>query len=227
MAEPTSIPVIAIDGPSGSGKGAVAAEIARRLGFHYLDSGALYRILGLAALQSATDLDDVAAIRELAATMRIVFGESGPESVRLNGEEISTAIRTERVGEMASRIGAISAAREALHQRQLKFRQPPGLVADGRDMGTVVFPDAVLKIFLTASVDERALRRHKQLIGKGIGAILPDLLRDLKLRDERDTQRSVSPLKPAEDALVLDTTSMSLEAVLEWVMLRVRERLPA
>jgi CMP/dCMP kinase len=219
-------PVIAIDGPSGSGKGAVAAELARRLGFHFLDSGALYRILGLAVLRAGTDLNDNGAVRDLAAGMDIEFGTGGPDSVTLDGEDITTAIRTEQVSEMASRVGAIPAAREALHQRQLQFRQSPGLVADGRDMGTVVFPDAALKIFLTASVEERALRRYKQLIGKGIDAILPDLLRDLKMRDERDTQRSVSPLKPAEDALVLDTTSLTLDEVLEKVMQQVRERLP-
>lgn len=220
------VPVIAIDGPSGSGKGAVASAVAERLGFAMLDSGALYRVLGIAAHRAGVDFDDPAALEQLAADMDIEFGRSGPDSVWLNGEDISLAIRTDMGSQLASRVGAIPAARRALHDRQLAFRKPPGLVADGRDMGTVVFPDAVLKIFLTASVEERAQRRYKQLIGKGIDAILPDLLRDLKERDERDSQRPVSPLKPAEDAIVLDTTDMSLTQVIDKVMNLVHERLP-
>jgi len=221
-----SAPVIAIDGPSGSGKGAVAAAVAARLGFHFLDSGALYRVLGIAALRVGTDLEDAEAVRALAADMDIEFGRDGPDSVYLNGDDVSRDIRTDKGSEMASRVGAIPAARQALHARQLAFRRPPGLVADGRDMGTVVFPDAILKIFLTASVGERAQRRYKQLIGKGIGAILPDLLRDLKERDARDSERPVSPLKPAEDAVVLDTTHLTLDEVIERVMALARERLP-
>jgi cytidylate kinase len=221
-----TVPVIAIDGPSGSGKGAVASAVAGRLGFHLLDSGALYRILGVAAHRAGLDFSDTAALSELAANLEIEFGRTGPDSVHLAGEDISTAIRTDLGSRLASEVGAIPAARQALHERQLAFRQPPGLVADGRDMGTVVFPDAPLKIFLTASVEERAQRRYKQLIAKGIDAILPDLLRDLNERDARDSQRSVSPLKPAEDAIVLDTTELSLPAVIEKVMDLVAERLP-
>ncbi len=219
-------PVIAIDGPSGSGKGAVSAEIAGKLGFALLDSGALYRVLGVAVDRAGIDLQDHAAVANLALEMEIEFGRNGPDSVSLNGEDVSIAIRNDRGSEMASLVGAIPAAREALYERQLAFRQPPGLVADGRDMGTVVFPDAVVKIFLTATVEARAQRRYKQLIGKGIDAILPDLLRDLNERDARDSQRTVSPLKPAEDAFLLDTTDMTLEAVIARVMDLVRTRLP-
>ena len=219
------VPVIAIDGPSGSGKGAVASALAERLGFSLLDSGALYRVLGVAAHKAEIDLDDTEALTTLAAGMNIEFGRSGPDSVWLNGEDISREIRTDLGSILASRVGAIPAARQALHDRQLAFRKAPGLVADGRDMGTVVFPDAVLKIFLTASVEERAQRRYKQLIGKGIDAILPDLLRDLKERDERDSQRSVSPLKPAEDAVVIDSTDLTLDEVIARVMDLVQQRL--
>ena len=222
----TDVPVIAIDGPSGSGKGAVASVIAERAGFTLLDSGALYRALGIAAHKANTDLTDPREVAYLANSLQIEFGVSGPDSVALNGEDVSREIRTDLGSLMASRVGAIAAARAALHERQLAFRKPPGLVADGRDMGTVVFPDAVLKIFLTATVEERAQRRYKQLIGKGIDAILPDLLRDLKERDERDSQRPVSPLKPAEDAIVLDTTDMTLDEVIDRVWNLVVERLP-
>jgi len=220
-------PVIAIDGPSGSGKGAVASVIAERTGFGLLDSGALYRALGIAAHRAGTDLTDPREVGLLANSLTIEFGLHGPDSVALNGEDISREIRTDLGSLMASRVGAIAAARAALHDRQLAMRQQPGLIADGRDMGTVVFPDAVLKIFLTASVEERAQRRYKQLIAKGIGAILPDLLRDLQERDERDSQRPVSPLKPAEDAIVLDTTDLTLDEVIDRVWELTVERLPA
>ena len=219
-------PVITIDGPSGSGKGAVASVIAERAGFALLDSGALYRALGIAAHKAGTDLTDPREVSNLANSLQIEFGRNGPDSVALNGEDVSRDIRTDLGSRMASEVGAIAAARAALHSRQLAFRRAPGLVADGRDMGTVVFPDAVLKIFLTATVEERAQRRYKQLIAKGIDAILPDLLRDLKERDERDSQRPVSPLKPAEDAIVLDTTDMTLDEVIECVWGFVVERLP-
>jgi|TARA_B110000208_G_scaffold19167_1_gene23604 cytidylate kinase len=211
------VPVVTIDGPSGSGKGAVAAILAKQLGFSLLDSGALYRVLGIATLKANLELENHKAIRDLAHDMRVVFGLSGADSVELNGEDISLEIRTDIGSDRASKIGAIPAAREALFQRQLDFRQAPGLVADGRDMGTVVFPDAQLKIYLTASPEERAQRRYKQLIGKGIGAILVDLLRELKVRDQRDSEREISPLKPAVDAFVIDTTSLSLEQVVEKV----------
>lgn len=219
------IPVIAIDGPSGSGKGAVASAVATELGFGLLDSGALYRVLGIAAHKAGLDFADTDALTGLAGGMNIDFGRSGPDSVWLDGEDISRAIRTDLGSELASRVGAIPAARQALHERQLAFRRAPGLVADGRDMGTVVFPDAVLKIFLTASVEERAQRRYKQLIGKGIDAILPDLLRDLKERDQRDSQRPVSPLKPAEDAVVIDSTDLTLDEVISRVLNLARQRL--
>lgn len=219
-------PVIAIDGPSGSGKGAVASAIAEKAGFALLDSGALYRVLGIAAHKANTDLTDPREVAYLANSLQIEFGHAGPDTVSLNGEDVSREIRTDLGSRMASEVGAIAAARAALHDRQLAFRKPPGLVADGRDMGTVVFPDATLKIFLTASVEERAQRRYKQLIGKGIDAILPGLLRDLKERDERDSQRPVSPLKPAEDAIVLDTTDLTLEEVIDRVWNLVVERLP-
>jgi cytidylate kinase len=219
-------PVIAIDGPSGSGKGSVARLVADELGFALLDSGALYRVLGIAVLRHGVDLEDHAAVAELARTLDVEFGKSGEDSVALEGEDVTLAIRTDAGSDMASRVGAIPAARAALLERQLAFRQPPGLVADGRDMGTVVFPDAEVKIYLTAAVEERAKRRYKQLIGKGIGAILPDLLRDLKERDERDSLRSISPLKPAEDATVLDTTDLDLAAVVARVLELVAAQLP-
>ncbi len=211
------VPVIAIDGPSGSGKGAVSTSIARKLGFHLLDSGALYRILGVAVHRAGIPLDNVAAVAELARSLDIEFSASDPGSVTLAGEDVSLAIRTDLGSDMASRVGAIPLAREALLERQLAFRKPPGLVADGRDMGTVVFPDALVKIYLTASVEERAQRRYKQLIDKGIDAILPALLQDLKERDARDSERPISPLKPAADAIVLDTTEMSEQQVVSRV----------
>ena len=221
----SKVPVIAIDGPSGSGKGTVAARIADRLGFLLLDSGALYRVLGVAVRKSGTDLADQQAVAKLAHTMELEFGHAGPGSVILNGDDVSLEIRTDSGSDMASRVGAVAAARKALFARQLAFRRAPGLVADGRDMGTVVFPDAELKIFLTASPEERAQRRYKQLIGKGIDAILPDLLRDLKERDERDRARPISPLRPAEDAVVLDTTGLTIEQVVDRVMNLVTNRL--
>ena len=217
MRATAKVPVVTIDGPSGSGKGAVAAILAKQLGFSLLDSGALYRVLGIATLKANLELENHEAIRDLAHNMHVEFGRFGVDSVELNGEDISLEIRTDIGSDQASKIGAIPAAREALFQRQLDFRQAPGLVADGRDMGTVVFPDAQLKIYLTASPEERAQRRYKQLIGKGIGAILVDLLRELKARDQRDSEREISPLKPAADALVIDTTSLSLEQVVEKV----------
>lgn len=211
-------PVITIDGPSGTGKGSVARVVADRLGYHLLDSGALYRTLGIAVLRHSIPLTDADRVAALARQLDVQFGRDGPDTVALEGEDVTRAIRTEQGSDMASRVGAIPAVRAALLERQIAFRQPPGLVADGRDMGTVVFPDAGVKIYLTASAEERANRRYKQLIGKGIGAILPDLLRDLKERDERDSLRAISPLKPAEDATVLDTTNLDLAQVIEQVM---------
>ena len=221
----TSIPVITIDGPSGSGKGTVAVRIAEKLGFTLLDSGALYRSVGIAALRGEINLRDHQQIAELARHLNIEFGVSSPDSVWLDGEDVSLEIRTDIGSELASQIGAIPAAREALYERQLAFRKAPGLVADGRDMGTVVFRDAIIKIYLTARPEERAQRRYKQLIDKGIDASLPDLLRDLKERDARDSERPISPLKPAKDAVVLDTTDLHIDQVVAQVLDLVSERL--
>ncbi|MBE46218.1 MAG: cytidylate kinase [Gammaproteobacteria bacterium] len=221
----TSIPVITIDGPSGSGKGTVAVRIAEKLDFTLLDSGALYRSVGIAALRGGIDLRDHQQIAELARHLNIEFGVSSPDSVWLDGEDVSLEIRTDIGSELASQIGAIPAAREALYERQLAFRKAPGLVADGRDMGTVVFQDAIIKIYLTARPEERAQRRYKQLIDKGIDASLADLLRDLKERDARDSERPISPLKPAKDAVVLDTTDLHIDQVVEQVLDLVSERL--
>ena len=221
----TGIPVITIDGPSGSGKGAVAMRIAEELGFTLLDSGALYRSVGIAALRGGIDLRDHQQIAELARHLNIEFGVSSPDSVWLDGEDVSLEIRTDIGSELASQIGAIPAAREALYERQLAFRKAPGLVADGRDMGTVVFQDAIIKIYLTARPEERAQRRYKQLIDKGIDASLPDLLRDLKERDARDSERPISPLKPAKDAVVLDTTDLHIDQVVAQILDLVSERL--
>ncbi len=221
----TSIPVITIDGPSGSGKGTVAVRIAEKLDFTLLDSGALYRSVGIAALRGGIDLRDHQQIAELARHLNIEFGVSTPDSVWLDGEDVSLEIRTDIGSELASQIGAIPAAREALYERQLAFRKAPGLVADGRDMGTVVFQDAIIKIYLTARPEERAQRRYKQLIDKGIDASLADLLRDLKERDARDSERPISPLKPAKDAVVLDTTDLHIDQVVEQVLDLVSERL--
>ena len=221
----TSIPVITIDGPSGSGKGTVAVRIAEKLDFTLLDSGALYRSVGIAALRGEIDLRDHQQIAELARHLNIEFGVSSPDSVWLDGEDVSLEIRTDIGSELASQIGAIPAAREALYERQLAFRKAPGLVADGRDMGTVVFQDAIIKIYLTARPEERAQRRYKQLIDKGIDASLADLLRDLKERDARDSERPISPLKPAKDAVVLDTTDLHIDQVVEQVLDLVTVRL--
>lgn len=218
-----SVPVITIDGPSGSGKGTISQLVADQLGYHLLDSGALYRILGCVARERHIDLADHDALAQTASELKIRFGDQGPGSVTVDGDDFSELIRQEVAGEMASKVGAIPAVREALHERQLAFRQLPGLVADGRDMGTVVFPDAKVKIYLTASVEKRAERRYNQLIAKGIGAILPDLLRELKERDARDSQRAISPLRPAADAHTLDTTSLSIDEVVAKVMSLIAE----
>lgn len=200
--------VITIDGPTASGKGTVARIIAGRLGFHYLDSGALYRLVALRTLQKGLAAEDAATIAALAQTLPCRFEG---ERIFLDNQDVTDAIREEAVGNMASRVGAIPAVREALFSLQTRFRQPPGLVADGRDMGTVIFPEAPLKIFLTASVEARAQRRYKQLIEKGFPARITDLRRDLHERDQRDVNRSVAPLLPAADAKQLDTTDMGIE----------------
>ncbi len=212
-------PVIAIDGPSASGKGTIAKRVAEALGFHYLESGALYRLVGLLALRH--DLADEAAIARAAAGMDVVF--QGDE-ILLEDEEVSQHIRHEAVGNRASEVARMPAVRQALLERQRAFRQAPGLVADGRDMATVVFPDAALKIFLTARPEVRAERRYKQLIEKGISANLRALSRDLAERDERDANRPVAPLVPAPDSRVLDSSALSIEAVADRILELCRER---
>ena len=214
----TDIPVISVDGPSGSGKGTVATRLANSLGFHYLDSGAIYRALGIALHKEKVNFKNVSQIYEIYNKSNIFFDSSEPGVVILNGEDVSSLIRSDLGSDLASKLGQIPEIREVLLEGQRAYLKAPGLVADGRDMGTVVFPDAQLKIFLTASLNERANRRYKQLISKGIDAILPDLLRDLNERDRRDAQRSVSPLKPAKDAIVLDSTNLSIEDVVSRIL---------
>lgn len=209
------VPVIAIDGPSASGKGTVAQRVAGKLGFHYLDSGALYRLVALAALRSGVDLGDETALSEVTAHLEAVFKDS---EIRLGNEDVSDAIRAEACSNAASRIAAYPAVRQALLARQRAFRQYPGLVADGRDMGSVVFPDAVAKIFLTASAETRAERRHKQLMEKGVDANIATLLEDIRERDRRDSNRAVAPLQVGAGAFLLDTTSLNIEQAVESVL---------
>jgi cytidylate kinase len=208
-----SVPVIAIDGPSASGKGTIAKRVAQRLGFHYLESGALYRLIALIALRR--QLTAEAAIAEAAEEMDLVFQE---DEILLEDQDVSEQIRHEVVGNRASEIAPLPRVRQALLKRQRAFRQPPGLVADGRDMATVVFPDAALKIFLTATPEVRARRRYKQLIEKGIAANLAALSRDLAERDRRDATRAVAPLVPAHDSQVLDSSALSIEEVVERIL---------
>lgn len=211
-------PVIAIDGPSASGKGTVAQQVARALGYHYLDSGALYRLVALAAARHGVDLDDATGLAALAARLDVRF-DAG--EVWLDGQRVTEAIRTETMSVASSRVAAVPGVRAALLDRQRAFRQPPGLVADGRDMGSVVFPDARLKVFLTATPEARAERRYKQLNDKGIPANIQTLLLDLRERDARDAARAVAPLRAAPDARRLDTTGMTAmeaaQTVLSWV----------
>ncbi len=224
----SDIPVLTIDGPSGAGKGTISARVAQQLGWHLLDSGALYRLVALGAQRRHIPLDDENALAEYATTLDVRFElpETGSDPLTLlEGEAVGDAIRSETCGNAASKVAALPAVRTALLQRQRDFWRKPGLVADGRDMGTVVFPEAKVKIFLTASVEERAQRRYKQLIDKGIDANLPDLLEEIAARDARDSQRKVAPLKPAENAVVLDTTSMAIGEVLERVLRLCRQGL--
>jgi cytidylate kinase len=217
MSDSKQPPVIAIDGPSASGKGTVAKRIAQRLGFHYLDSGALYRLVTLSALQKRVALDNEAALAQLAGALDVRFHE---DNVFLNQEDVTDLIRSEEVSATASQVAVIPAVRQALLMRQRAFRHPPGLVADGRDMGSVVFPDAVLKIYLTADTAERALRRYKQLIEKGMDANITTLLQDIRQRDARDSARAVAPLQKSDDASLLDTTKLSIDAAVEQVLAR-------
>jgi 3-phosphoshikimate 1-carboxyvinyltransferase len=223
QAAPDSVPVITIDGPTASGKGTLAAEVAARLGYHLLDSGALYRAAGIAAQRDGVALDDEAGVARLSALLDLRFDG---HRVLLRGDDITDELRLETSGALASRISALPAVREALNALQLSFRRAPGLVADGRDMGTVVFPGAALKVFLTASAAERAERRHKQLISKGIQTKLEDLRADIEKRDLRDTSRAVAPLKPAEGAMLLDNSHMSIEESIAQVLGWWQQRWP-
>ncbi len=221
-----NIPVITIDGPSGTGKGTIAQLLADTLGWHLLDSGALYRIVAVGAADKSLKTHNINEICDFAAAMKVVFSTRFEGSILLNGEEISSQVRLEETAELASQVAAIPELREVLLQRQRDFRLEPGLVADGRDIGTVVFPDAGAKFFLTASAEERAQRRYKQLINKGVSVNLRALLQDINSRDERDANRKVSPLRPADDAVVIDTTTLTIEEVLEVVLIEVRAKMP-
>ncbi len=215
MTSESTVPVIAIDGPSGSGKGTVAYAVAGSLGFHYLNSGALYRTVALAALESGADLENELVLRAIALNLIAKFQG---ESVVMGGRDVTDVVRSEAVSLAASRIAALPRVREALLERQRAFRKAPGLVADGRDMGSVVFPDAALKVFLTASAEERARRRYKQLIDKGMDANMATLLQDIRERDERDSSRAAAPLRQSADAVLLDTTRMSIEEAVGQVL---------
>jgi CMP/dCMP kinase len=221
-----SIPIVTIDGPSSSGKGTISRIVAARVGWHLLDSGALYRLVALGGILKDLDPDDVEQHVAVARSMHVEFGSvaTGDEQVLLDGKDVTNKIRTEQAGAGASRVATWPAVRTALTDRQRSFAKPPGLVADGRDMGTVIFPGAQLKVFLTASAEERAQRRHKQLIEKGSAASLAALSREIAERDLRDSTRQVAPLKPAPDALQLDSTGLSIEAVVERVLSLGRER---
>jgi CMP/dCMP kinase len=223
----SKVPVMTIDGPSGSGKGTVSRAAARALGWTLLDSGALYRLVALAGRQAGVQLDDATGLARLAETADIAFGStgSGGEVVRLDGKDVTSAIRTEEAGNDASKVAALPGVRAALLERQRRFAVPPGLAADGRDMGTVVFPGAEVKIFLTASAAERALRRYKQLKEKGVAANLAALSLEIAERDLRDSTRAASPLVASADAVLLDTTGMSVDAVVERVLEVARGRL--
>jgi CMP/dCMP kinase len=219
--------VVAIDGPSGSGKGTVSRAVARALGWALLDSGALYRLVALAARQAGVALEDEERLAGIARGLDIRFGESaaGEEAIWLDGQEVTRLIRTERAGSDASRVASVGAVRAALLKRQRSFACEPGLVADGRDMGSVVFPDAPVKIYLTASAEERAARRHKQLKEKGVAANLAALSLEIAERDRRDMNRAVAPLVASPDAITIDTTGMPIEAVVGRILAIVRERL--
>ena len=221
------VPILTIDGPSGSGKGTVSRAVANRLGWALLDSGALYRLVALAARRSAVPLDDAAQLADVAGRLDIVFEATpaGAERVRLDGADVTAEIRTEQAGNEASKVAALPEVRAALLDRQRRFARPPGLVADGRDMGTVVFPAARVKIFLTASPEERARRRYKQLKEKGVAANLAALSLEIAERDRRDMTRAASPLVASADAVPIDTSGLPVETVIERVLAVARERL--
>jgi len=211
--------VVAVDGPAASGKGTVAAGVAGALGFHYLDSGSLYRLVALRALRTGTPLSAAPELARLAAGLDVTFRDG---AIVLEGQDVTNAIRAEAVSAAASRVAVHPPVRTALYERQRAFRRPPGLVADGRDMGTVVFPDALIKVFVTASAEERARRRHKQLIATGISITMESLLRDIQERDARDAGRAAAPLKPAGDAVILDTTDLTIEEAISRVLVFYR-----
>jgi cytidylate kinase len=221
--------VVTIDGPGGSGKGTVGRLVAERLGWHRLDSGALYRLVALAGLDAGLGADDEPGHARLARSLDVRFtaDRAGSEVVLLDGSDVTARLRTETAGTAASRVATMSTVRTALLDRQRAFAQPPGLVADGRDMGTVVFPQAGLKIYLTASAEERALRRHKQLKEKGLDVSLAALSQEIRERDHRDSSRAVAPLRPAEDAVVIDSTGTPIEGVVDSILALVGQRFPA
>ncbi len=223
------VPVITVDGPSGTGKGTISQRLSETLKWHFLDSGALYRVLALAAKQHAVALDNETALEVLAAHLDVQFKpfDSGQTRIILEGNDVTEAIRSEECGSMASQIGAFSKVRVALLERQHAFRETPGLVTDGRDMGTVVFPDAILKVYLKADDEERAFRRYQQLKSKGMQVSQTEVLKELLIRDKRDKERAVSPLKPATDAIIIDTTGLSVEQVFTNVLELSRARISA
>ncbi|MBK5936774.1 MAG: (d)CMP kinase [Halorhodospira halophila] len=226
MTQTNPPPVLAIDGPSGAGKGTVAKAVVLALGWHFLDSGALYRLTGLYCQRQGVAADDAPRAAELAAVLPAEFRVAdGAERILLDGDDVSAELRTETTGALASQVAALQAVRDALLQRQRDFRRPPGLVADGRDMGTVVFPDAPVKVFLTASAEERARRRYNQLKEQGADVSLASLSEEIAERDRRDASRTTAPLKPAPDAEYLDTTGLAIETVIERVLAQVRGRL--